>query len=74
MYITSREKAIIELIVKTSGNHTAASIAAYLNVSGRTIQRDLKAVEKILDSFALHLVRNINKGLMIEGRMSKYFA
>ncbi|WHY86565.1 PRD domain-containing protein [Neobacillus novalis] len=73
MYITSREKAIIELIVKTSGNHTAASIAAYLNVSGRTIQRDLKAVEKILDSFALHLVRNINKGLMIEGKNEQIF-
>lgn len=73
MYITSREKAIIELIVKTSGKHTAASIAAYLNVSGRTIQRDLKAVEKILDSFALQLVRNIDKGLMIEGKNEQIF-
>ena len=74
MYITSREKAIIELIVKTSGKHTVTSIATYLNVSGRTIQRDLKAIEKILDSFGLRLIRNIEKGFTIEGKTNKYFA
>ena len=73
MYITSREKDIIELIIKTSGKHTAFSIATYLNVSARTIQRDLKSIEKILHSFDLHLVRNVNKGLMIEGKNEQIF-
>lgn len=73
MFITSREKAIIELIIKTSGKHTALSIATYLDVSVRTIQRDLKAVEKILRSFDLHLTRNTNEGLVIEGKNEQIF-
>ncbi|MDQ0202017.1 BglG family transcription antiterminator [Neobacillus ginsengisoli] len=73
MFITSREKTIIELIIKTSGKHTASSIAAYLNVSVRTIQRDLKSVEKILKSFELQLARNSNKGLIIDGKNEQVF-
>ncbi|MCM3404449.1 BglG family transcription antiterminator [Cytobacillus oceanisediminis] len=73
MYITSREKAIIELIIKTSGKHTALSIASSLNVSARTIQRDLKAVEKIVSEFELKLTRNINQGLAIEGKNEQIF-
>ncbi|MCM3094199.1 MULTISPECIES: BglG family transcription antiterminator [unclassified Cytobacillus] len=73
MYITSREKAIIELIIKTSGKHTALSIASSLNVSARTIQRDLKAVEKIVNEFGLTLTRNMNQGLVIEGKNEQIF-
>ncbi|MDF2036614.1 PRD domain-containing protein [Cytobacillus oceanisediminis] len=73
MYITSREKAIIESIIKTSGKHTALSIASSLNVSARTIQRDLKAVEKIVSEFDLKLTRNLNQGLAIEGKNEQIF-
>nr|WP_263323792.1 BglG family transcription antiterminator [Neobacillus sp. Marseille-Q6967] len=73
MYITSREKAIIELIIKTSGKHTALSIASSLNVSARTVQRDLKSVEKILQQFDLELTRNSNQGLVIEGKNEQIF-
>jgi mannitol operon transcriptional antiterminator len=73
MFITSREKAIIELIIKTSGRHTALSIATFLNVSVRTIQRDLKSIEKILKDFDLQLIRNPNDGLVIEGKNEKIF-
>ncbi|MBS4175561.1 PRD domain-containing protein [Bacillus sp. FJAT-49736] len=73
MFITSREKAIIELIIKTSGKHTAFSIGTFLNVSVRTIQRDLKAVEKILEQYHLRLERNTNDGLIIEGKNEQIF-
>lgn len=73
MYITSREKAIIELIIKTSGKHTAASIAKYLNVSVRTVHRDLNTIEKTLESFGLRLNRNPNQGLMIKGKNEQLF-
>ncbi|MEQ2529505.1 PRD domain-containing protein [Robertmurraya yapensis] len=73
MHITSREKAIIELIIKTSGKHTALSIASSLHVSARTIQRDLKSVEKILQQFELRLTRNKNQGLVIEGKNEQIF-
>ncbi|SNT38973.1 transcriptional antiterminator, BglG family [Bacillus sp. OK838] len=73
MYITSREKSIIELIIKTSGKHTAISIATQLNVSVRTVQRDLKSIEKILQSFELHLTRNTHEGLTIDGKNEQVF-
>lgn len=73
MHITSREKAIIELIIKTSGKHSALSIASSLNVSARTVQRDLKAVEKILQEFGLLLTRNMDQGLVIEGKNEQIF-
>lgn len=73
MHITSREKAIIEQIIKTSGRHTAFSIASSLNVSARTIQRDLKSVEKIIRKFNLSLARNTNQGLVIEGENEQIY-
>ena len=73
MYITTREKAIIELLVKTSGKHTVTSLANQLNVSVRTVHRDLTGVEKILQSFNLHLVRHIETGLRIEGKNENIF-
>jgi mannitol operon transcriptional antiterminator len=73
MYITTREKAIIELLIKTSGKQTAASLANHLNVSGRTVHRDLSGVEKILQTFDLHLVRNLETGLRIEGKNENIF-
>ena len=73
MYITAREKAIIELLVKTSGKHTVASLANHLNVSVRTVHRDLAGVERILQSFDLHLLRNMETGLKVEGKNESIF-
>ncbi|MGP4040940.1 BglG family transcription antiterminator [Gracilibacillus sp. D59] len=73
MFITSREKSIIDLVMKTSGKHTPHSLASYLNVSVRTIQRDLKAVENILKPFELQLNRTTNDGLMIDGKNEQIF-
>ncbi|MEH7118507.1 transcription antiterminator [Neobacillus vireti] len=73
MYITTREKAIIELLVKTSGKHTVTSLANHLNVSVRTVHRDLAGVEKVLQSFNLQLVRHIETGLRIEGKNEDIF-
>ncbi|MRG86073.1 BglG family transcription antiterminator [Salinibacillus xinjiangensis] len=73
MFITSREKSIIYLVAKTSGKHTPQSLASYLNVSVRTVQRDLKAVEKILNQFDLILQRTTNDGLVIEGKNEDMF-
>ncbi|TCP28752.1 BglG family transcriptional antiterminator [Scopulibacillus darangshiensis] len=67
MYITGREKAILELVIKTSGKHTPLSIATFLHVSVRTIHRDLKNAEKILDGFDLQLNKSEDNGLVITG-------
>jgi mannitol operon transcriptional antiterminator len=68
MLITSREKSIIDLIIRTSGKHTVSTLSDYLNVSGRTIQRNLKSVEKILKEYQLELKRTPNEGLFIDGK------
>lgn len=73
MFITSREKSIIDLVMKTSGKHTPHSLASYLHVSVRTVQRDLKAVENILKSFELQLKRTTNDGLIINGKNEHIF-
>lgn len=67
MFLTNREKAIIELLLKTSGRHTTLSIASYLQVSVRTVIRDLKKIEKTLDPFGLRLEQAKNNSLRITG-------
>ncbi|MFC4560013.1 BglG family transcription antiterminator [Virgibacillus kekensis] len=73
MFITSREKSIINLIVRTSGKHTVHSLSSFLDVSVRTVQRDLKSVEKILQQFDLELNRTANDGLFIDGKNEQIF-
>ncbi|MGD7025189.1 BglG family transcription antiterminator [Rossellomorea vietnamensis] len=73
MFITSREKSIIDLIIRTSGKHTVSTLSDYLHVSGRTIQRNLKSVEKILNEHDLELKRTTNEGLFIDGRNEQIF-
>ncbi|XQY91481.1 BglG family transcription antiterminator [Metabacillus sp. HB246100] len=73
MVITSREKSIIDLIIRTSGKHTVSTLADYLNVSGRTIQRNLKSVEKILHEYQVELKRTNNEGLFIDGKDEQIF-
>ncbi|CAM3249714.1 BglG family transcription antiterminator [Sporolactobacillus spathodeae] len=67
MFLTNREKAIIELLLKTSGRHTTLSIASYLQVSVRTVIRDLKKIEKTLDPLGLRLEQEKNNSLRITG-------
>lgn len=73
MFITFREKSIIELLVRTSGKHTIHSLSTYLNVSARTIQRDLKSVEKLLEQFDLVVKRTANEGLFIDGKNEQIY-
>jgi mannitol operon transcriptional antiterminator len=73
LFITSREKEIIELIIKTSGKHTPFSIATFLNVSVRTVHRDLRAIERVLKNFDLTLERTSDNGLMIIGKNERVF-
>ncbi|MFC5463492.1 BglG family transcription antiterminator [Lederbergia graminis] len=71
MIMTSREKAIIDLMVKKGGKHSISSIADFLHVSTRTIQRDLKGVEKILKQFELSVENN--NGLTIVGTNHNFY-
>src|SRR5690606_25799287 len=61
------------LIVRTSGKHTVHSLSTYLNVSARTIQRDLKSVEKLLQQFDLAVKRTASEGLFIDGNNEQIY-
>ncbi|WP_028976343.1 BglG family transcription antiterminator [Sporolactobacillus terrae] len=73
MVLTNREKMILELLLKTSGKHSALSIASYLQVSVRTVRRDLKNIERLLTSQGLQLVQNKDKSLRIQGANQAIF-
>lgn len=73
MFITFREKSIIELIVRTSGKHTVQSLSSYLAVSARTIQRDLKSIGKMLKEFDLTVQRTEEEGLFIAGKNEQIY-
>ncbi|RYM06488.1 PRD domain-containing protein [Sporolactobacillus sp. THM7-7] len=67
MIMTNREKTILELMTRTSGKHTLLSIATYLQISVRTVRRELKRIEKILEHFDLKLEKDEDHSLQIEG-------
>lgn len=73
MFIRNREKSILELLLKMSGTHTVASLADALHVSERTVNRDMRNVEKILSQYNLKISKNQDHFLYIEGPNENIF-
>lgn len=73
MFIRNREKSILELLLKMSGKHTAATLAASLNVSERTVNRDMRNIEKLLSRFDLKVLKNDNHRFYISGANENIF-
>src|SRR5699024_3880136 len=65
VYISGRERNILEIILDTEQANTIKQIATNLDVSERTIHRDLKNVEDILYDHHLNLSRKTGQGLRI---------
>ena len=64
MLMSTREKEIIELLIKYYGQYvTIYEIAQQLGVSSRTIHRELKGIETYLQGFNMKLERANKKGL-----------
>lgn len=75
MYITNRERSIIELLLKSQ--HLFVSMGALgkeLDVSKRTVQRDVKQLESTLQAFHLELEKQPNEGIRIQGSRSDFDA
>lgn len=73
MHVTVREKEIIDLLITSSQPYTTPAIAKVLDVSPRTVQRDLQAIEKILTNYQLTLRRNVHNELLVEGANENIF-
>ena len=71
MFLSTREKEIIEMLIKYHGQYvTIYDIAQHLAVSSRTIHRELKSIEPFLASFNIELERVTKKGLQLSGNSS----
>ncbi|MEW9109281.1 MAG: PRD domain-containing protein [Cytobacillus gottheilii] len=71
MYISARERKILELLLLQPGETTVKEIAKELEVSSRTIHRDLKGVEEILKEYGLELNKKSGIGIAVNGEEEK---
>ncbi|MGY0691415.1 BglG family transcription antiterminator [Virgibacillus sp. FSP13] len=67
LYISGRERKVIELLLNAQKELTVKEIASALDVSERTIHRDLKSIEKIVFDHNLELMKKSGVGLRIIG-------
>ncbi|MCP3032073.1 BglG family transcription antiterminator [Halobacillus sp. A1] len=67
MYLTGRERKILELLLNSRNEVTVKFIADDLDVSSRTIHRDLKGVEEALEDYGLKLDKKAGSGLVVHG-------
>jgi mannitol operon transcriptional antiterminator len=71
MYISARERQILEILLTETGETTVRDLADQIGVSGRTVHRDLKNVEDILKEYDLSLQKKSGVGVQIIGEKNK---
>lgn len=71
MYISARERQILEILLTESDETTVKDLADKIGVSGRTVHRDLKNVEDILKEYELSLQKKSGVGVQITGDQNK---
>ncbi|MEK5037611.1 BglG family transcription antiterminator [Sporosarcina sp. FSL K6-3457] len=67
MYISAREKAIIEVLIDRQEEVTIKELSKEIDVSSRTIHRDLDRIEELLQNYQLKLLRKAGVGIQIIG-------
>lgn len=67
MRISSRSRRILELLLRNDQDLTAAQIAIEIQVSSRTVHRELEAVEDILRAEGVELVKKSGSGIRLQG-------
>ncbi|WP_205137061.1 BglG family transcription antiterminator [Virgibacillus halotolerans] len=68
MYIPGRERKVIELLLHADAEMTVKEVAGKLEVSERTIHRDLKSIEKVIAPYQLELIKKAGVGLRMIGK------
>ncbi|WP_404455458.1 BglG family transcription antiterminator [Oceanobacillus kapialis] len=68
MYITARVRRMLQVLLQAYEEITVKEIATTLDVSERTIHRDLKELESVAKENELTLVKRAGVGLKLEGK------
>jgi mannitol operon transcriptional antiterminator len=67
MDISAREKIILEELIDRNEEVTIKELSEKIDVSPRTIHRDLNTIEKLLCTYNLELIRKTGVGMQIVG-------
>lgn len=67
MYMTAREQKLMKYLLHQNRYVKVNEIADYIEVSTRTVHRELKAVKSVLDKYSLQLDKQPGKGLKLVG-------
>lgn len=67
MYMTAREQKLIKYLLHQNRYVKVGDIADYIEVSTRTIHRELKAVKSVIEEYRLKLDKQPGKGLKLVG-------
>jgi mannitol operon transcriptional antiterminator len=67
VHATTRQRQIIEILLKQRGEMTIAEIAEQLQVSPRTIHRTLQGIEPILEPYGVILSKKTGSGIQLIG-------
>ncbi|QPA32339.1 BglG family transcription antiterminator [Thermaerobacillus caldiproteolyticus] len=67
MYISARERKILDILLSHDKGITVGELAQQLNVSNRTVHRDLKGIECILGDYNLQLIKKAGVGIQVTG-------
>ena len=70
MYLSIRELNILDILLDKSVDLPIKDLAKEIGVSPRTIHRDLKGIETLLNEYKLALVRKTGIGIQISGPQS----
>ncbi|SDJ23919.1 BglG family transcription antiterminator [Salimicrobium halophilum] len=70
MYVTGRERKILELLLEGE-EMTIKDLAEHLDVSTRTIHRDLKGLDSVLQASELRIERTDHSLLFLEGEVGQ---
>lgn len=67
MRISSRSRKILEVLLSSNHDLTAAQIAAEIQVSARTVHRELALLETFLQHHGVKLLKKSGLGIRLEG-------
>ncbi|WP_077735834.1 BglG family transcription antiterminator [Bacillus sonorensis] len=69
--MNSRQKQIIHRLLHVSNPVPLKEIAEDLNISVRTVQREMNAIKNILKHYQLHISKTFGMGMVLKGEKAK---